>query len=104
MKFDKRTLTIVGASTAIGFIGDVLTYSVAASRGGSFKVVVPKGKELFWVLILGVIGGFAIDYAVKQVEEGLKIDEEKFLDRLVSKEKEVIAQYIGKKPTKILWI
>ena len=104
MKFDNRTLTIVGASTAIGFIGDVLTYSVAASRGGSFKVVVPKGKELFWVLILGVIGGFAIDYAVKQVEEGLKIDEEKFLDRLVSKEKEVIAQYIGKKPTKILWI
>lgn len=104
MKFDKRTLTIVGASTAIGFIGDVLTYSVAASRGGSFKVVVPKGKELFWVLILGVIGGFAIDYAVKQVEEGLKIDEEKFLDRLVSKEKEIIAQYIGKKPTKILWI
>lgn len=103
MKFDKRTLTIVGASTAIGFIGDVLTYSVAASRGGSFKVVVPKGKELFWVLILGVIGGFVIDAAVKYVEESLKIDEEKFLDELVTKEKEIIAQYIGKKPTKIVW-
>ncbi len=35
---DKRTVIVVGASTVIGFFGDVLTYSLAASKssGKSF--------------------------------------------------------------------
>lgn len=100
-----RTLIIVGTSTAVGFLGDIATYSVAASKGGALKIVVPRGKELFQVLLLGVVGGFLLDYAAKLVEDSLKTPEEKALDELVGQEKEKI--YAGtiknEKPTQIQW-
>ena len=81
---NKRTLIVVGASTAIGFLGDVATYSVAASKGGAFRIVFPKGKELVSVLLLGIVGGFILDYGVKLIEENVKTQEERELDKLVS--------------------
>lgn len=100
-----RTLIIVGTSTAVGFLGDVATYSVAASKGGSFRIVVPKGKELVSVLLLGIVGGFLLDYAAKLVEDSLKTPEEKSLDALVGKEKEKIyaGQIKNQTPTQIQW-
>ena len=101
----KRTLIVVGSSTAIGFLGDIATYSVAASKGGAFKVVVPKGKELISVLLLGVVGGFIIDYSLKLIEDSIKTKEEKALDDLVAGEKEKIYSGIIKDllPTKVDW-
>jgi thiamine pyrophosphokinase len=108
MVINKRTLIVVGSSTAIGFLGDVLTYSVAAKKDGAFKVVIPKGKDLISVLVLGIIGGFVIDYALKQIEESLKTAQEKALDELVSTEKEKIelqeGGFANKKPTSIIWV
>ena len=105
MRVNKRTIIVVGASTAIGFLGDVLTYSVAAKKEGSFKVVIPKGKDLVSVLALGILGGFIIDYALKQIEESLKTPQEKALDELVNVEKQKLETggFIGKKPTQIIW-
>ncbi len=103
---NKRTIIVVGASTAIGFLGDVMTYSVAASKGGGkFRFVIPKGKDLVSVLFLGIVGGFVIDWTLKQIEEGLKTEEEKKLDELVQKEKDKIekGQIFGKTPTTVIW-
>ena len=100
-----RTLVLVGTSTAVGFLGDVATYSVAASKGGAFRIVVPKGKELASVLLLGIVGGFILDYAAKLVEDSLKNPEERALDALVGKEKEKIysGQIKNQTPTQISW-
>lgn len=100
-----RTLVLVGTSTAVGFLGDVATYSVAASKGGAFRIVLPKGKELASVILLGVVGGFILDYAAKLVEDALKTKEELALDKLVGQEKEKIYSGVIKNqtPTLISW-
>lgn len=102
----QRTLIVVGASTAVGFLGDVATYSVAASKGQSFRIVVPKGKELVQVLLLGIVGGFILDYAAKFVEDAVKTPEEKALDNLVEGEKQKIYSGLitNQTPTKIDWV
>lgn len=102
----QRTLIVVGASTAVGFLGDVATYSVAASKGQSFRVVFPKGKELVQVLLLGIVGGFILDYAAKFVEDAVKTPEEKALDNLVEGEKQKIYSGLitNQTPTKIDWV
>jgi len=104
---EKRTLIVVGASTAIGFVGDVATYSVAASKGGgAFRIVIPKGKDLAAVLFLGIVGGFVIDYSLKLIEEAMKTREEKLLDQLFGEEKRKLAEQqtlIGKTPKQIVW-
>jgi len=105
MSLNKRTLIVVGASTAIGFLGDVMTYSVAASKGGKFQFVVPKGKELASVLFLGIVGGFVIDYALKQIEQSLKTKQERLLDALIDEEKAKLDSgiNINKNPTGVIW-
>ena len=106
MVINKRTLIVVGSSTAIGFLGDVLTYSVAAKKD-KFRIVIPKGKDLASVLALGIIGGFVIDYALKLIEESLKTPQERALDALVQEEKGKLEKGIftnDKKPTQIIWV
>ena len=103
---EKRTLIVVGASTAIGFVGDVATYSVAASKGGgAFRLVIPKGKDLAAVLFLGIVGGFVIDYSLKLIEDAMKTPEEKMLDDLFGEEKRKLSkgQLVGRKPTNVVW-
>jgi hypothetical protein len=106
MVINKRTLIVVGSSTAIGFLGDVLTYSVAAKKD-KFRIVIPKGKDLISVLALGIIGGFIIDYSLKLIEQSLKTPQEKALDALVEEEKGKLEKGIfanDKKPTQIIWV
>jgi len=105
MVINKRTIIVVGASTAIGFLGDVLTYSVAAKKDGKFKVVIPKGKDLISVLALGILGGFVIDYGLKQIEESLKTPQERELDKLVENEKVKLEKggFASQKPIQIVW-
>ena len=88
---DKRTALIVTASTAIGFVGDVLIYSLAESKGKQFKIAVPKGAELVKLIALGIIGGLAIDYTIKKVEYAAMNEQERTLAKLVEAEKQRIA-------------
>ncbi len=105
MKIDRNTAIILATSTIIGLVGDTLIYSLGQSAGGSFKIHVPKGKELFQLVALGIVGGFIIDLSVKSIQESLKAEEEKKLDKLVAIELEKIrnGQVKGKNPQEILW-
>ena len=102
---NRQTVIIISASTALGFIGDVLTYSIAASKGGSFKMHVPKGKDLLFVVIAGVVGGYLIDLAVKKIQRAASSEAENALDDVVEEEKKKIAAggVTGEMP-KIIWI
>ena len=102
---NSRTIITVGASTTVGFVGDLLMYSLAASKGGKFKIEFPRGKELFNVILLGVVGGIVLDYTLGKIEYGLKTKEERELDKLVDREVEKI--YEGtlrdKNPIEVVW-
>jgi membrane protease YdiL (CAAX protease family) len=83
----QKTAIVVGSATIIGFLGDVVMYSVGASQGtGKFKIAVPKGMALVQVLIIGVITGFIIDAVMRYILESQKVDAEKNLDKLVENE------------------
>lgn len=105
MAIDKKTLTIVTASTAIGFIGDVIIYSLGESKGGKFKIAFPKGMEAVKLLGLGIITGLVVDFAVKQVEKATQTAQEKMLADLVQAELERIQQGERKNlaPQAVLW-
>jgi hypothetical protein len=105
MKIDKQTLIVVGAATAIGFIGDALTFSIAQSEGKPFKFVLPKGKSLMYVLLGGVISGFFIDAAVKSIERKIVSDEERMLLELADLEREKVrtGKLKGYSPKGIMW-
>lgn len=82
----KRQIIVVASSTAIGFLGDVVMYSVAKSEGKKFKFQVPKGKDLAQVLIVGFITGVIIDFVVEKIIESQKPQYEKDLDKIVQKD------------------
>ena len=91
MTFDRQTLVVVLASTALGFVADTLVYSIgAASDGDKFKIEVPKGMEAVKLLLVGAATGFAIDYVVKKVEYTLMNDAEKKLTEISEAEKQKI--------------
>lgn len=101
MEISKRTVIVVGSATAIGFIGDVLTYSLASK-----KLTIPKGWQLFNLIALGVLTGIVIDFAVNKIVDSQKFAEEKALDKLVDTEKKKIAE--GKirnaVPVNVQWV
>ncbi|MSQ79808.1 MAG: hypothetical protein EXR21_09085 [Flavobacteriaceae bacterium] len=78
----KKSLIIIGSSTAIGFLGDVIMYSLAQSKGGPIKIHFPKGKALFQVILVGFLTGVIVDYAVNRIVESQKSEAEKELDKL----------------------
>ncbi len=101
----KKTLVIVGSSTAIGFLGDVVMFSIAASQGKKFAIHMPKGKALAQVLVLGFVTGIAVDFAVNKIVESQKSYQEKALEKLVRAELEKVEKGLIKAqdPEKILW-
>lgn len=105
MNIDKRTLVTIGASTAIGFLGDLMVYSLAESKGGPFKIHMPKGKQLITLIIMGIVVGIGIDYAVKWVENSQKTKADIELEALIEKEKKRIlaGELEGKIPQQIVW-
>ncbi len=103
---DKKTLTVVGVSVAVGFLGDVIMYSYAKSGSiKNFRVHMPTGVNLVTVLALGIVTGFAVDALMNPILNALKDDEEKKLDKLVAQElaKVRAGQYAGKDPKAVLW-
>jgi hypothetical protein len=108
MKIDKRTVVVVTASTAIGYLGDVLMYSLAKKddkKGAKFKIEFPKGKEAFQLLAVGFLSGVVIDYAVKKIEVAMQSDTEKKLQALLDAEKAKLAagQNLNMDPVGIIW-
>jgi hypothetical protein len=102
----KRTLVIVGSSTIIGFLGDVITYSIAMSKDdGKFKIHFPKGKDLAQVIAFGIVTGFIADYITNKIIESQKLPQEKQAEKLL--QKDITAIYEGKlkatKPISINW-
>lgn len=106
MKLDKRTITVIAASTAIGYVGDVLMISLAKKeKGKPFKIQFPKGKDALQLLAVGVVSGIVIDYAVQKIAQALQTKQEKTLLQLVETELQRIAtnERVNKNPIAILW-
>ena len=82
----KKTIIIVGASTLIGFLGDIIMYSLATSKGQKFKVNIPKGRALAQVIVVGFVTGVIVDYAVNIIIESQKSNAEKSLDKLAKQD------------------
>lgn len=99
-----KTAMVIGVSTGVGFLGDVLMFSLAKSKGGKFRLHFPKGMELVQVLILGAITGVAIDFVVRQVENAVKDDVEKKIEQIAEQEKEkYYAGQVGGLPIAMRW-
>jgi hypothetical protein len=103
MEIDKKTVTVIVASTAIGYLGDVLTYSLG--QPGKFKLTFPKGKEALQLLGLGLVSGLVIDYTVKKIEQSLQTEGEKKLQALLEIEKKRLAagERKNQEPVAIVW-
>ena len=101
----KKTIIIVGASTLIGFLGDVIMYSLATSKGQNFKIHFPKGKALAQVILVGFITGVIVDYTVNIIVESQKTISEKSLDKIAKEDLEKVEDGIlkGKLANKIVW-
>lgn len=104
---NRRTVIIVGTTALIAVLGDIFTYSLGASKGGKFRIAVPKGKDIVPFLALGVASGLVVNQVVKQVEKGVKSKEEIALDKLVERESaRVIRGELDENlvPTEIVWV
>jgi hypothetical protein len=103
-----RSVLIVTATTGIGFIGNITSYSIKVpkAKGEKFGFLIPRGREMFFVLATGVVAGLLINKVLNLVENSLKTQEEKDLDNLVQKEKDKISQgiIVNKTPTQVLWV
>lgn len=102
----KNKAIIIGTSTAVGFFGDVIMYSIAASKGKKFKIYMPQGKELLQVVLIGALTGVVIDFVMSRVMQTVALEEEKELDKLVKQEKEKIyaGEIKNQTPKQIIWI
>ncbi len=105
MKIDSRTAITITASLVIGFVGDVIIYSLSQSKGKKFSIHIPRGGDLAKLLVLGFATGLVLDIAVKQVQVAVMTEEEKKLQKLVAQENELIlkGERRGKNPQKVLW-
>jgi hypothetical protein len=102
----KRQGIVIASSTVIGFLGDVIMYSLATSPKGKFKLQAPKGKALLQVLVIGFITGVIIDFVVEKIVYSQKPQHEKDIDKLVMTDLKLIDEGKLKVQTarKIDWI
>ena len=59
----KKTIIIVGSSTAIGFLGDVIMYSVAISKGQKFKIATIDTMFSFYLSFLYTNRPYYIEFS-----------------------------------------
>jgi hypothetical protein len=90
MEISAKKVSMVGVVLAVGFVGDVLTYSLAESKGKPFGIHIPRGWALFNLVALGVATGLLLDPAVELIQQMIRSKEEKELVKLVEKEQQKI--------------
>ncbi len=83
MTSNQKTALFITVSTAVGFVGDVFTYSFAESKGKKFALHMPKGKQLVQVIIFGIVSGVLLDAMMNGIVNSLKSQQEKDLEKLV---------------------
>lgn len=102
----QRSLIIISSSTVLGFLADTTIYSLAESKGGPFRIHVPKGWELFKLIAIGAITGLVVDQITNFIIESQKTEQEKELDKLADRDINAILE--GKlrvaKPISINWV
>lgn len=110
MNSNNRQIFVVATTTTVGFLGNVLSYSIKLPTNTKhsvqdFKFVFPKGIELFYVLSIGFIAGLVINKGLEKIENHFKTNEEKLLSEALEKESEkaVAGLVKGKKPV-ISWV
>ena len=110
MNAQQRQIFVVTATTGVGFLGNVLSYSLklptnTKHSARDFKFVFPKGIELFYVLSIGFVAGLVINKGLQVIEDRFKTNEQKLLEEAIALEEEkVIAGTVeGKKPV-ITWV
>lgn len=106
MKLSAKTAAIVGATLAVGFVGDVLTYSLAESKGKPFRIHFPHGWALVNLIALGVATGLVLDPAVEMIQQMIRNKQEKDLVKLMEQEQLKIEEgkVKDKKPEEVVWI
>ncbi len=102
----KRSIIVIGASTAVGFLGDIITYSVAESKGKKFALHMPRGKQLAQVLFFGIVGGILLDMVVNKIVDSQKTQQELALEKLVKEDiaKIEAGELNATTPVKIQWV
>jgi len=80
----KREILVVGSTTIIGLSANIFTYSLkiptTKENALGFKFILPKGIELTYVLITGVVAGIIVNKVLSYIEDSVKTKEEKLLD------------------------
>jgi len=89
MDIGRRDIFVVGTTTAIGFVGNVVSYSVKLpkSKGERFGFSFPRGLELTYVLLTGFVAGIVINKVLGLIEDSLKTKEEILLDEAYAEAK-----------------
>lgn len=83
-KKQKREILVVGSTTLIGLASNIASYSLklptTKENALGFRFVLPKGIELTYVLITGIVAGIIVNKVLSYVESSVKTKEEKLLD------------------------
>lgn len=110
MDSKQRQIFVVATTTSVGFLGNVLSYSLKLPTNTKhtvkdFKFEIPKGVELFYVLSIGFVAGLIINKGLQVIEDRFKTDEQKLLEQELAREEEKAISGIvqGKKPV-ITWV
>ena len=90
MPFYRQTAITIGATTAISLLADIVIFSIGASEGGKFKLVIPSGKDAVKLVAAGVVMGVAIDWSAKKVEHFFMSEAERELETITQTEKNKI--------------
>lgn len=90
MPFDRQTAITIGATTAISLLADIVIFSIGASEGGKFQLVIPSGKDAVKLIAAGIVMGITIDWSAKKVEHLFMSEAEKELEAITQTEKNKI--------------
>lgn len=83
MEIKKRDVIVIGATTGIGLLTNVLSYSVKLpkAKGETFGFALPKGLELTYVLLTSFVAGVIVNKMLVTIEDSVKTKEEKLLEK-----------------------
>lgn len=83
MDIKKRDVLVVTATTGIGLLSNVISYSIKLpqAKGHKFGFAFPKGIELTYVLVTSFVAGVIVNKVLSSIEDSVKTKEEKLLEQ-----------------------